>query len=77
MGLENTLEIGGVCCVEQTAGNTLEYGKKEIPFICAALYAFQRPLQMQINPKLVVRSKEEETAGPKLAEKKPKTIRMR
>lgn len=31
MGLENTLEIGGVCCVEQTAGNTLEYGKKEIP----------------------------------------------
>lgn len=32
---------------------------------------------MQIIPKLVVRSKEEETAGPKLGKKKPKTIRMR
>lgn len=37
MGLESTLEIGGICCVEQTAGNTLEYGKKYHLYLCSAL----------------------------------------
>lgn len=37
-----------------SAGNTQECRRKEIPtYICAAVYAFQRPLNMQITLKLV------------------------
>ena len=65
----STFRTRGGCCLEHSASNTLECGRKAMPtYTCAAFYVFQRPLWVQTNPESVDRREKEGTDGPKYGE---------